>query len=381
HHPAVGDEAHRDGARDRRQREVLRAIAERRVGEMAAIELAEGEQVPRRRQHAEPRGEDDRMDVHRRAVGNVAELQPGRQLEQQRLAERVAVHVRRHRLHVRQRHAPEQQRDEDDEAADRAGHGDVEQRLASRERLADLERRAERPRQRRERQEEGERGVDVVAPAGEVMPHLVRAEDAGDGGAVREPVPEEGVEDEPDRRRPVHLTRNANRRQEVARPEIRGKGGIMIRAERSGAPACREEEQDVQPPPVLKPAAWRRQRRKNGQPPMFWRSLPGLKRIVRPGGMRTSLPVRGVRPMPRLRGLTWKTPNPRSSMRSPRCMEVRIASKTASTATSALTLVMSAIFDTSLTMSTLIMLSGSSGSVNRIYIVTYAVKPRPNCIF
>jgi hypothetical protein len=60
--------------------------------------------------------------------------------------------------------------------------------------------------------------------------------------------------------------------------------------------------------------------------------------------------------MPRFRGFTWKTPNPRSSIRSPRCMEVRIASKTASTATSALTLVMSAIFDTSLTMSTLIML-------------------------
>src|SRR5260370_743583 len=84
---------------------------------------------------------------------------------------------------------------------------------------------------------------------------------------------------------------------------------------------------------------------------MFWRSLPGLKRIVRPGGIRTSLPVRGLRPMPRLRGFTWKTPNPRSSIRSPRCMEVRIASNTASTATSALTLVMSAIFDTSLTMS------------------------------
>ena len=46
-------------------------------------------------------------------------------------------------------------------------------------------------------------------------------------------------------------------------------------------------------------------------------------------------------------------------LRSPRCMEVRIASKTASTATSALTFVMSAIFDTSLTMSTLIMLSAS----------------------
>src|SRR5207247_8372383 len=90
--------------------------------------------------------------------------------------------------------------------------------------------------------------------------------------------------------------------------------------------------------------------------PMFCRSLPGLKRMVRPGGMRTSFPVRGLRPMPRLRGFTWKTPNPRSSIRSPRCMEVRIASNTASTATSALTLVISAIFETSLTMSTLIML-------------------------
>ena len=37
---------------------------------------------------------------------------------------------------------------------------------------------------------------------------------------------------------------------------------------------------------------------------MFWRSLPGLKRIVRPGGMRTSLPVRGLRPMPRFLGFT-----------------------------------------------------------------------------
>ena len=38
--------------------------------------------------------------------------------------------------------------------------------------------------------------------------------------------------------------------------------------------------------------------------PMFWSSLPGLKRMVRPGGMRTSLPVRGLRPMPRFRGFT-----------------------------------------------------------------------------
>jgi hypothetical protein len=83
--------------------------------------------------------------------------------------------------------------------------------------------------------------------------------------------------------------------------------------------------------------------------------------------------------MPRFRGFTWKTPNPRSSMRSPRCIEIRIASKTASTATSALTLVMSAMRDTSLTMSTLIMLTGSSGCLNIIAIVTYAVKLHANC--
>src|SRR5262245_16601730 len=90
----------------------------------------------------------------------------------------------------------------------------------------------------------------------------------------------------------------------------------------------------------------------------FWRSLPGLKRMVRPGGIFTSLPVRGLRPMPRLRGFTWKTPKPRSSIRSPRIKESFIASRTASTATSALTFVMSAAFETSLMMSTLIMRDG-----------------------
>lgn len=89
------------------------------------------------------------------------------------------------------------------------------------------------------------------------------------------------------------------------------------------------------------------------QMPMSWRCLPGLNRMVRPGGIRTSLPVRGFRPIPRLRGFTWKTPKPRSSIRSPFCIERLIAWNTASTATSALTLVMAAAFETSLTISTL----------------------------
>src|SRR3972149_4986489 len=98
---------------------------------------------------------------------------------------------------------------------------------------------------------------------------------------------------------------------------------------------------------------------------MFCKSFPGLNRIVRPGGIRTSFPVRGLRPMPRFRGFTWKTPNPRSSMRSPRCIEFFIASSTASTACSAFTLVMFAVADTSLMMSTFIILT--SGGIRCDY--------------
>jgi hypothetical protein len=67
--------------------------------------------------------------------------------------------------------------------------------------------------------------------------------------------------------------------------------------------------------------------------------------------------------MPRLRGFTWNTPKPRSSIRSPRCIEWRIASKTASTASSAFTLVTSATRETSFTMSTLIIVSDLPRSV------------------
>lgn len=65
------------------------------------------------------------------------------------------------------------------------------------------------------------------------------------------------------------------------------------------------------------------------------KSLPGLKRMVLPIGIATSSPVRGLRPTPRLRGLTVKTPKPRSSMRSPRTRESFIAPKSASTTCSA----------------------------------------------
>ena len=83
-------------------------------------------------------------------------------------------------------------------------------------------------------------------------------------------------------------------------------------------------------------------------------SFPGLKRTALPGGMLTCWPVRGLRPMPVLRGFTLKTPNLRNSMRSPRPSAFFMASKTVSTACSALVRVM-LVFDTiALTMSSLI---------------------------
>src|SRR5690242_11876562 len=85
-------------------------------------------------------------------------------------------------------------------------------------------------------------------------------------------------------------------------------------------------------------------------------SLPGLKRIVFPGGIFTSTPVFGLRPMPFLRCLTWKTPNPRSSMRWPRASALRRPSMTVSTACAALTREISDISATLLTMSALIMM-------------------------
>ena len=65
-------------------------------------------------------------------------------------------------------------------------------------------------------------------------------------------------------------------------------------------------------------------------------SLPGLNRIVRPGGIgNSSLGRLGFLPIPRFRFLTTKTPKPRSSMRFPRTSDWSRALMMASTARTA----------------------------------------------
>src|SRR5438552_17628099 len=83
-------------------------------------------------------------------------------------------------------------------------------------------------------------------------------------------------------------------------------------------------------------------------------SFPGLNRTALPGGIDTSAPVRGLRPIPVLRGRTLNTPNPRSSMRLPPASAFFILSKTVSTASSALVLVIPVLATTSLMISSLI---------------------------
>src|SRR5260370_30167724 len=91
-------------------------------------------------------------------------------------------------------------------------------------------------------------------------------------------------------------------------------------------------------------------------------SFPGLKRTALPGGMFTSSPVRGLRPIPVLRGLTLKTPKRRSSMRWPRPSAFFSDSKTVSTACSALVRLMFVVVTTAFTISSLITCSSSDSA-------------------
>ncbi len=82
--------------------------------------------------------------------------------------------------------------------------------------------------------------------------------------------------------------------------------------------------------------------------------LPGLKRTTLPGEITASAPVRGLRPMPVLRGRTLKMPKPRNSMRLPSDKVRLMLSNTASTAISAFVFVMPVLYTTSFTMLSLI---------------------------
>src|ERR1035438_9918872 len=108
-------------------------------------------------------------------------------------------------------------------------------------------------------------------------------------------------------------------------------------------------------------------------------SLPGLKRTALPGGIETSAPVRGLRPIPVLRGRTLNTPKPRSSMRSPLPSAFFMLSKTVSTASSALVLVIPVLLTTSLMISSLITGGSPGGESLQIHQVLDAKGDMGDC--
>ena len=91
----------------------------------------------------------------------------------------------------------------------------------------------------------------------------------------------------------------------AARCDPRGRGGSPDRGGPPGVPAGDPRGRRGRPTGHRsRSASSSAARRPRTERYRFRRFLPGLKRIVLPGGMRTSRPVRGLRPMPFLRGLT-----------------------------------------------------------------------------
>ena len=257
----------RDRGRDRRDRNRRGPAAERGVGDVPAIELSEGQQVQRCRQHPEPRGEHHRMDVDRIAVAHRDRYIAMRgQLEEQRLAKIQDAALRwapaRRSTGSCRRTAPARARRT---RAIGPATPMSNRILAGRERFPNLDDRAERPgqeQQRRHRNEVGKRRVDVVSSAEQVVPHLVGAENAEQRAAV----PEALKEDAPSRAAP-------------AGRELGHEREIMQGTGHGGADDGQEEQQHVQPQPALElAAAWRDAER--GVERLERKRSSGIARIV-----------------------------------------------------------------------------------------------------
>jgi hypothetical protein len=164
-------------------------MGSRRKGEdrVPPVELADGEQVHRRHQHADPSGAEDRVELQLRAP-----MEPS--LEE-RGAERGAEEQPVGRESARRfgcaGDAGYEKRKRDREARNRPGGRDVEQGLPRRNRAPDPDDGTERPDQHGgSRDEERQRRGNAVVAAGEVVAHLVgpenRQQEGRVGDAVRE---------------------------------------------------------------------------------------------------------------------------------------------------------------------------------------------------
>ncbi|HEX6852350.1 MAG TPA: ComEC/Rec2 family competence protein [Candidatus Polarisedimenticolaceae bacterium] len=157
------------------------------VHRVPRVELADGEEVHRRDEHADPAGHVDRSDQE---VGVAVDRQ--READRQpRVPEEQPAPGER--LHGARFPDPEEHRRErHEESRDGAGGGDVEERAPMGDDPPDPDHRAEGPDRRDARDEQRQRHGDPVVAAGEIVAELVRGEDQHQGDGVGESVGEDG---------------------------------------------------------------------------------------------------------------------------------------------------------------------------------------------
>src|SRR5712692_6376788 len=380
--PAVNN-IERHHAQRERDRYLAMPVAHDRIKNVAAIELAGGKEVERRGEQAGPGGTAD--GVQEKIAGRNA---GAKKMFQDPLEQGVAKEQGCAGLHsgndFRVPDADGQRGNCQDEADDRAGEANVKQRAPIANRRTNLDKGAKRADESRRGNEVRIAGLDSMIAAGEPVAELVGQENAEQGKRERD------AGEKKARRR----DNCAVEAEEVIEGNglVVGVGGGKLRAggERRQQRHHKERQGDGQRAPLAIGPPLRRRAGDigSGEPlgvqnfdadspgavtiahdkldapeaetgtecagQSACSSLPGLKRTALPGGMATSSPVRGLRPMPVLRGLTLKTPKRQSSMRSPRPIALFKASKTVSTACSALVRVIPVLLTTALTISSLI---------------------------
>jgi competence protein ComEC len=183
-HEGLDDHESRDGG-DRRPGEP--AVRPGRAGEdgVATVELPDGEEIHRRDEHADPGGAVNRADLDLRVAVEPSLENPRRE----RRTEADPVDLLSGRNDGRGRDADDEEWESDDESGNRPCGGDVEERLPRGDHTADPNHRAERSDEhRRARNEERKGRRDAVPATGDVVPHLMSAEDEEEERGVGDPV-------------------------------------------------------------------------------------------------------------------------------------------------------------------------------------------------
>jgi competence protein ComEC len=185
--PAAEDRPDRDQQERAEARHRPMGAPGDRVEHVSSIELAERQEVQSRGQQPDPGGHEGRVQPD--AVPRPHPGEEDRVEEVQEEAGREADVPWTGRLpsHAGSRQTVEENREGDHETGDRPGDAHVEQRPSVGQRGAYPNDRPEGAEERGAGKEEGERGVDSVDPAGDVMPHLVRPKNQDETHGVGDP--------------------------------------------------------------------------------------------------------------------------------------------------------------------------------------------------